>query len=221
MNPGKVVDAPPMVENLRYGAEFHTAPSPRPSSTSRRRVALRVPSRCATAPASAARSGRGRCVRRTWPHATRWTPRARRANALRNALAGRMFKPDELTSREVYDVLDFCLSCKACKTECPSSVDMAKIKTEFLAHYLRRAWCRRAQRCSPTSTRHRNWPRASRSSPTLRWLLRLGEQRWRRWACIPNASPRHSHLRRSSSGGPSISASAMGTNTARRRAQSR
>ena len=31
--------------------------------------------------------------------------------------------------------MDLCLSCKACKTECPSSVDMAKLKTEFLAHY--------------------------------------------------------------------------------------
>ncbi len=37
--------------------------------------------------------------------------------------------------KEIYDVLDLCLSCKACKSECPSSVDMAKLKAEFLQHY--------------------------------------------------------------------------------------
>ncbi len=58
-----------------------------------------------------------------------------RANALRNALAGGTLDRPDLASKDVYDVLDLCLSCKACKTECPSSVDMAKLKTEFLAHY--------------------------------------------------------------------------------------
>ena len=58
-----------------------------------------------------------------------------RANALRNALAGRTLRPSGFTSKDTYDVMDLCLSCKACKTECPSSVDMAKLKTEFLAHY--------------------------------------------------------------------------------------
>jgi len=40
-----------------------------------------------------------------------------------------------LTSPRMYQVMDLCISCKACKAECPSSVDMAKIKTEFLAQY--------------------------------------------------------------------------------------
>jgi Fe-S oxidoreductase len=57
-----------------------------------------------------------------------------RANALRNALAGRI-PQQELYSEAMYDVFDLCLGCKACKSECPSSVDMAKIKSEFLVHY--------------------------------------------------------------------------------------
>src|SRR5262249_45942300 len=41
----------------------------------------------------------------------------------------------ELRSRWVYEVLDLCLMCKACKSECPSNVDMAKLKSEFLHFY--------------------------------------------------------------------------------------
>ncbi|MDQ3248963.1 MAG: heterodisulfide reductase-related iron-sulfur binding cluster, partial [Chloroflexota bacterium] len=63
------------------------------------------------------------------------TTRAR-ANALRNALAGRI-PPDELFAPEMAGVLDLCLGCKACKSECPSAVDMAKIKAEYLVHYYR------------------------------------------------------------------------------------
>jgi FAD/FMN-containing dehydrogenase/Fe-S oxidoreductase len=61
-------------------------------------------------------------------HATRG-----RANALRNALMGRV--PEGLSSEEVHGVFDLCLSCKACKAECPSSVDAARMKSEFLASY--------------------------------------------------------------------------------------
>ena len=57
-----------------------------------------------------------------------------RANALRAALSGTL-PPEELTSKRMYDVLDLCLECKGCKRECPSNVDLAKIKYEFLAHY--------------------------------------------------------------------------------------
>jgi FAD/FMN-containing dehydrogenase/Fe-S oxidoreductase len=57
-----------------------------------------------------------------------------RANGLRLALTGQL-GPDGLTSRELYDALDLCVSCKACKRECPTGVDMAKMKIEFLAGY--------------------------------------------------------------------------------------
>jgi Fe-S oxidoreductase len=56
-----------------------------------------------------------------------------RANALRMMLSGEL--PSEpMWGENVDDVLDLCLECKACKAECPSNVDMAKLKAEFLAH---------------------------------------------------------------------------------------
>jgi len=61
------------------------------------------------------------------------TPRGR-ANALRTALTGQL-GPEGLTSKEVYRALELCLECKACRTECPAKVDMAKLKYEFLAQY--------------------------------------------------------------------------------------
>jgi FAD/FMN-containing dehydrogenase/Fe-S oxidoreductase len=58
-----------------------------------------------------------------------------RANALRAAMTGQL-GPDGMTSKELYEVMDLCLECKACKRECSSLVDMAKLKYEFLAHYM-------------------------------------------------------------------------------------
>ena len=59
-----------------------------------------------------------------------------RANALRNVIAGLVPKA-EFTGKRLYEVMDLCLECKACKAECPSNVDMAKLKYEFLDHYHR------------------------------------------------------------------------------------
>jgi FAD/FMN-containing dehydrogenase/Fe-S oxidoreductase len=57
-----------------------------------------------------------------------------RANTLRLALSGQL-GPDGLTSDELHAALDLCVSCKGCKRECPTGVDMAKMKIEHLHHY--------------------------------------------------------------------------------------
>ncbi len=61
------------------------------------------------------------------------TTRAR-ANILREFLTNST-KQNPFDHKEIYEILDLCLSCKGCKSECPSSVDMAKLKAEFLQHY--------------------------------------------------------------------------------------
>jgi len=60
-----------------------------------------------------------------------------RANTLRLALSGQL-GADAFTSDELYKTLDLCVSCKGCKRECPTGVDMAKMKIEFLHHYRQR-----------------------------------------------------------------------------------
>lgn len=57
-----------------------------------------------------------------------------RAQALR-AIVHKRLPLDAFTSKGLHDVMDLCLSCKGCKTECPSQIDMAKFKSEFLYHY--------------------------------------------------------------------------------------
>lgn len=61
------------------------------------------------------------------------TTRAR-ANVLREFLTNST-KDNPFDHKEIYQIMDLCLSCKACKSECPSSVDVAKLKAEFLQHY--------------------------------------------------------------------------------------
>ena len=58
-----------------------------------------------------------------------------RANMLREIFTRPSNGANPFHSEEIHDILDLCLSCKGCKTECPSDVDVAKLKTEFYQHY--------------------------------------------------------------------------------------
>lgn len=136
LNPGKVVDTPSPTENMRMGPTYQTIEL---------KTVFDWGPDGGYAPAIEMCNGAGVCRKlgagTMCPSymATRDekdTTRAR-ANALRNAMAGRI-PPEELFSAELYDVMDLCLGCKACKSECPSAVDMAKIKAEYLVHYYQR-----------------------------------------------------------------------------------
>jgi FAD/FMN-containing dehydrogenase/Fe-S oxidoreductase len=134
MNPGKKVDAPPMTENLRYGPMYHPVPIRTKMDFSREGGLIGAVEMCNGAAVCRKTHAGTMCPSYMATRDENDTTRGR-ANALRNALAGNILNMKDFASKATYDTLDLCLSCKACKTECPSSVDMAKIKTEFLAHY--------------------------------------------------------------------------------------
>lgn len=133
LNPGTVVEGPPMTENLRYGPAYTVLPLHEHLDFREDMGFHRAVEMCNGAGICRKRTTGTMCpsfmVTREEAHSTRG-----RANVLRAAISGQL--PDlTLTSQEIYEVMDLCISCKACKAECPSSVDMAQIKTEFLAHY--------------------------------------------------------------------------------------
>ncbi|MFN8492300.1 MAG: FAD-linked oxidase C-terminal domain-containing protein [Caldilineaceae bacterium] len=133
MNPGKVVNAPPLTENLRMGPEYHTIPL-RPVFDWGADGGYASAIEMCNGAAVCRKLGAGTmCPSFMATKDEHDTTRAR-ANALRNAMAGRI-PTEELFSENTYGVMDLCLGCKACKSECPSAVDMAKIKAEYLVHY--------------------------------------------------------------------------------------
>src|SRR5207253_1358637 len=132
LNPGKIIDTPKFGENLRLGPETRSLA-----------LATYLDFRPDGGLAGAAEqcNGQGACrkmeggmcpsymVTFDEEHSTRG-----RANLLRLILDGAM-PAEELTGRALFDALDLCVECKACKAECPSGVDMARMKYEVLTRY--------------------------------------------------------------------------------------
>ena len=133
LNPGNIVDSPAMTEHLRFGANYAVQSVREHIDFSHDQGFHRAVEMCNGAGICRKTTTGTMCpsymVTREEEHSTRG-----RANLLRAALSGDL-PHDQLTDQRMYDALDLCIECKACKSECPSSVDMAKIKFEFLAQY--------------------------------------------------------------------------------------
>ena len=165
MNPGKIIDCPPMTENLRYGPGYRAESVPT-------RLDFSIDANFAGAVEMC--NGMGACRKldgtmcpsfiatREEEHSTRG-----RANLLRAAMSGKL--PGEtITSQRLYDALDLCLECKGCKAECESGVDMAKLKYEFLANYFKANGLPRRNRIFGNIAKYSAW--GSRLAPFSNWL---------------------------------------------------
>lgn len=133
-NPNKIVDTPPMNTMLRYEPGQLT-PEFKTIFRFHQQDILQHAEQC---------NGSGDCRKTHLSGGTmcpsfmatrneKDTTRAR-ANILREFLT-HSTKINRYNHKEIYEVMSLCLSCKACKSECPSNVDMAKLKAEFLQHY--------------------------------------------------------------------------------------
>ncbi len=133
-NPGKIVDTPPMDSFLRY-EENQKTPAFKSFFRYKDQDVLQHAEQC---------NGSGDCRKTHLSGGTmcpsymatrneKDTTRAR-ANILREFLT-RSEKLNRFDHEEIKEVMDLCLSCKGCKSECPSNVDVAKLKAEFLQHY--------------------------------------------------------------------------------------
>jgi FAD/FMN-containing dehydrogenase/Fe-S oxidoreductase len=134
LNPGKIVDAPPMTDNLRDRDALPPAP---PLNTKLRFEVVGgmrgAADRCMNIGACRKSTAGVMCPSYIATKNEEDSTRGR-ANALVKALS----EPDPhaaLGGERLHEILDLCLMCKACQSECPMSVDMASLKTETLAHH--------------------------------------------------------------------------------------
>jgi len=136
LNPGKIIDTPPMDTSLRHGPGEPTPDYATIFNFSATQGVLRAAEKC---------NGSGGCRKSHLMGGTmcpsymatrdeKDTTRAR-ANMLRHMLTHPPDPARPWASDEIAEVMDLCLSCKGCKSECPSNVDLARLKAEWQQHY--------------------------------------------------------------------------------------
>jgi Fe-S oxidoreductase len=133
LNPGKIVDAPPLAASLRFGPAYVTPSVATTFDFAAEGGLLPAAELCAGVGECRKTRGGTMCPSYQATRDERDSTRGR-ANALRLAITGQLGFAG-LTDPAVHEVLDLCLECKACKGECPTNVDMARLKAEFLHQY--------------------------------------------------------------------------------------
>jgi len=134
-NPGKITDTPAMNTSLRYVPGKPVRQIDTIFDFSKEMGIMRAVEKC-NGSADCRKTeliGGTMCPSYQATRDEQLTTRAR-ANILRDYLTNST-KKNPFDHKEIYEVMDLCLSCKGCKSECPSNVDMAKFKAEFLQHY--------------------------------------------------------------------------------------
>ncbi len=130
MNPGKVVETPSMVSHLRYGARYHAAAVETLFHYREQGGFQLAVEQCNGVGACRKLDEGTMCPSYMATRDEEATTRGR-ANAMRLAMSGQL-GGDALSSDRMKEVLDLCLACKSCKTECPNAVDMSRLKSEVL-----------------------------------------------------------------------------------------
>jgi FAD/FMN-containing dehydrogenase/Fe-S oxidoreductase len=174
LNPGKIVDPPPLTSNGRYGAGYQT-PNPLTWFDYRDFGGMGgAVEMCSGVGACRKKLAGTMCpsymATREEAHSTRG-----RANVLRLAMTGKLGESG-LGDDGVFQVLDLCLECRACKSECPVGVDVARFKSEFLADYWSRYGTPLKARALGNIHRIASW--GSRFAPVANWLNDSSFVRW-------------------------------------------
>lgn len=182
MNPGKIVDAPSMIdpESLRYGESYRYGAVPALFQYRSQDGFRQAVEQCNGVGACRKLGSGTMCPSYMATRDEKDTTRGR-ANALRLAMSGQLGDDHlaALGSDGVHEVLDLCLSCKACKTECPNAVDMSRMKADALQiRYDRRGAPFSAKFAGRMPDQARRFagrlawlPKTAMGLPGMRWLL--------------------------------------------------
>lgn len=187
MNPGKIIDTPPVDQNMRFFPGYSWARRSRDRQEKSATTESGVPGmfhyrdddgrilkhveQCTGVGACRKTLAGTMCpsymVTRDEEHSTRG-----RANALRLAMTGQL-GPDAIASPRMLEVMDLCVSCKSCANECPNNVDMTRLKAEVLHRHHRKYGASNGERMFASMPRRARWA-AGVIAPASNAMMRNG-----------------------------------------------